>query len=112
MSIIINPGTGPVEGTDRENADKNMVVFLKDSHTDRFEFVREEGDGRYTYNVYKEGFNPVEVEMPGLPLEEVRYMKEEGQNIWHFPRLYVGGSSWVWFYAISEWERLEDAREE
>jgi len=31
--------------------------------------------------------------MPGLPIDEVHWMRQHDQNIWDFPRLYVGGSS-------------------
>ena len=37
---------------------------------------------------------------PGLALAGVRYLDQPGQNIWHFPRLYIDGDSWVWKYAV------------
>ena len=41
------------------------------------------------------------VEMPGLPLEQVRYMGHEGQNARDYPRLYVDGASWLWEFAVN-----------
>ncbi|MET9402659.1 hypothetical protein [Kitasatospora sp. NPDC002965] len=38
--------------------------------------------------------------MPGLSLDQVRWMNEPDQNIWNYPRLFVDGSSWVWWYAL------------
>lgn len=106
MSIIINPGSGPVEGATLANAEANMSVFLKDvgvgaltskhlSNLDR--------DGRFGFRAEGAGQTHT-IEMPGLPIAQVRYMGVDGQNIWHFPRLYVDGSSWVWLYAINCWE--------
>ena len=43
----------------------------------------------------------IEIQMPGLPVDRVRFLDEDGQNIWDFPRLYVDDSSWVWKYALS-----------
>lgn len=111
--IVINPGSGPVHGSSKENADKNMQKFLEDTKSDSFEFSKEENDGRFAYALRK-GEWVAEIKMPGLPLEKVRYMKEPGQSIWDFPRLYVDGSSWIWFYAMNvwEWREEEEAGEE
>lgn len=98
--FVINPGSGPVSGSTRENADKNLQKFLEDSGADSFQFNREEDGGRFTYTLVK-GDQSCEIEMPGLPLDKVRYMREPGQNIWDFPRLCVDGSSWVWLYALN-----------
>jgi hypothetical protein len=82
VSIIINPGTWPVKDATFDNGG-------------RFHFIAVD---RYGKNR--------QIDMPGIPLEQVRYMKEDGQNIWDFPRLYVDGDSWVWYYAV---RRLEAA---
>ena len=98
--IVANPGAGPVSGSTRENADKNMRKFLEDCGADSFEFGGMEHDGRFGYQM-KVGDRTVDVDMPGLPLEKVRFVSDPGQNIWDFPRLYIDGSSWVWKYAVS-----------
>jgi hypothetical protein len=72
MQVIVNPGTGPAHGATEQHAAGNMAV------------------GR-----------SIEIQMPGLPVERVRYMGETGQNIWDFPRLYVDDSSWIWQFALS-----------
>jgi len=56
-------------------------------------------DGRYTYRL-RLGERKTTVDMPGIPLAEVRFTNH-GDNPWHFPRLYVDGSSWLWCWALS-----------
>lgn len=99
---IINPGTEPIADAQLMDAVANMDAFLADVNLDGATFerlsTRDYGDGRYCF-VVRYGDAKVEIQMPGMPLARVRYMRDEGQNIWHFPRLYVDGDSWVWFYA-------------
>jgi hypothetical protein len=111
MQVIINPGTGPVANSNLENATLNMEQFIKDSIASRFERDEKEdyGEGRYSFNVFSDDHpnHQINVQMPGLPLENVRYLGLDSQNIWHFPRLYVDHSSWVWMYAtltLEDWE--------
>jgi len=111
MTIFINPGSGPVRGATRENADANIARFALDlMATGRAKTVRmldginssqvPERDGRWIYQIAADG-ETHEIEMPGLPIEQVRFVDRPEQNIWDFPRLYVDGSSWVWMYALS-----------
>lgn len=112
--VFINPGSGPVDGATLDHAYANMTQLLKDAGLKTAAFARnpdpdsEEDDGRFAFLVTIPGaerFGPLTVDMPGIPLDEVRYTQAPGQNIWHFPRLYVDGSSWVWMFAVS---RLRD----
>lgn len=109
-AVIINPGTGPVERAYAKEAWKNIRAFRRDLGftNPRVTIERvadwDEGDGRYGFRLVR-GIRSCEVDMPGWPLERVRWMRRPEQNIWHFPRLYVEGSSWVWFYALSEAQR-------
>lgn len=110
--IAINPGSGPVDDSSMEDAVLNMYHFRKDLidlnpvQVDGDYIItnkQKERNGRYLFDLlYASDTEAVnfEIEMPGLPLNEVRYMKTEGQNIWDFPRLYVNGNSWVWKYAL------------
>lgn len=111
MNVIINPGTGPVAGATLAHAHANMEQLLKDcGHPDakwRRDPEASEDDGRFAFLVTcppceaePKGWE-CSVDMPGIPLKEVRWMDKKGQNIWHFPRLYVDGSSWVWKFAIN-----------
>lgn len=102
MQVIINPGSGPVSEGSRSQSKANIKAFIQDlGHPDvKFRFHSIARDGRHTYYLYHEN-QKVEIQMPPLPLEKVRYMQEDGQNIWHFPRLYVDGSSWVWCFALN-----------
>jgi hypothetical protein len=100
MDLVINPGTEPVEGT-ADQAATNMLVLLADLALDGMTWVRTpaaDRGGRYAFRVQYAG-REAEVRMPGLPLEAVRY--QAGGNPWHFPRLYVNGSSWLWAYAVT-----------
>lgn len=107
MSVIINPGSGPVPEATEEHAAGNMVVFaddLRQRGTESSTFTRrpdaDYGDGRYAYTLHLDDDITAEIQMPGLPVEQVRYLSEPGQNIWDFPRLYVDDSSWIWKFAL------------
>lgn len=103
--VIINPGTFGMDDTTEENAIVNMDQFIKDCHIDGLSFKREPekdyGGGRYAFMVSRNGHTrTVEIQMPGRALDKVRYTGAKEQNIWHYPRLYVDGSSWVWKFAV------------
>ena len=108
MSVFINPGSGPVDGATIEYATTNMARFMDDlvadGHIVTADGVGEDqGDGRWRFVIVVDG-QEREVEMPGLPIDRVRWMGEPDQNIWDFPRLYVDGSSWVWKFALGACE--------
>ena len=99
MQVFINPGSGKVNEGTKEQSEINIKRFIEDLGIKcEYEFIRKEDDGRHLYKI-SNGEKSHEIEMPALELENVRYLGE-GQNIWHFPRLYVDGSSWVWKYAL------------
>lgn len=108
MFAISNPGTGFVgHGSNRRNADRNMRRLIADAGVASAHIERDgapDENGRYPY-VVKLGRKRATVDMPGLALERVRFVNEPGQNAWHFPRLYVDGSSWLWEFAVP-WLRL------
>lgn len=103
MNVAVNPGAGPIcERTLQKEAARNIAAFRRDLalHKVRITYQCEgKHGGRYTFLLRRFGRECM-VDMPGLPLERVRYMKQEGQNPWHFPRLYVDGNSWLWIYAL------------
>lgn len=107
MTIIMNPGSGPVQGATEEHAAYNMGVFTVEVMQRRGHDVVPgaerrpdlDDEGRFGWALIF-GDETYEIEMPGLPLADVRYMGLEGQNILGFPRLYVNGSSWIWKYAL------------
>ena len=114
-TIFINPGTGDVEGATEANARANMKQFIKDCDSSlhwsfRRDSKKDYGDGRYCFNVSCEEYpnKKIEIQMPGWELDRVRYMGDEGQNVFNFPRLYVDGSSWLWEFAILDRENFED----
>lgn len=105
-TVFVNPGTGAVNNAEFEDARQNMVQLLRDAklwHTAYFVAAPEAdyGEGRFAFNVHHRHFMdyPCEVQMPGWELERVRYLGLDSQNIWHFPRLYVDGGSWMWEFA-------------
>jgi hypothetical protein len=96
-----NPGTGPVDGT-ASNARRNIGAFCRELalRSPHVRIERRSGggrEGRYDY-VIRRGIRSTSVEMPGLPLDRVAI--RPGGNAWHFPRLYIDGSSWLWPYAL------------
>lgn len=105
-AVIINPGTGPVWSGPgsvlRRNAERNIRALCRDAGCDSDCRIERDGDvdgrGWYPYRIFR-GKRSVEVDMPGLALEKVRYIAAP-QNPWDFPRLYVDGSSWLWSFAI------------
>ena len=117
MIIVINPGSGPVSEATEEHAAANMAIFADDLRAagravDTFTRCADSdyGEGRYAYTLAMADGRSIEIQMPGLPVDQVRYLDKPDQNIWDFPRLYVDGSSWVWKYALGvcEPEETED----
>lgn len=102
VNVIINPGSGAVKAGTVEQSEINIKAFIEDLMVEnvQYEFVKVLDDGRHLYKVWNDEHSH-EIEMPALPLENVRYLGLENQNIFHFPRLYVDGSSWVWMYALN-----------
>jgi hypothetical protein len=113
MSIVINPGSGPVQGDCTiDNASTNIAAFVRDlieagyGEVSAVPGVKSDDydrwyAGRWPFVVTVDGWAQ-EVDMPGLPLDGVRYVGTDDQNIWDFPRLYVDGSSWVWEFALTQ----------
>jgi len=120
MGIIINPGTEPIEQANVENAKDNMKHFITDCSAKDLLFVRVKEcdgsyaeDGRFAFLVYKDDCTRCHlIHMPGLSLEKVRHMNSEKQNIWHFPRLYIDHSSWVWCYALLDEEDFKEPEDD
>lgn len=105
MRVVVNPGSGPVEGATEEHAQTNIRHFVADCG-DGWRAVRcaqDDHDGRYSFVVYRHN-RCHQVDMPGLPLEQVRYTGSEGQSAWDYPRLYVDGGSWLWKFALTMFE--------
>lgn len=110
--ISINPGGGPVNGElSWGNAYENIKQYIKDCeiplHIVKSNHVPD--DGRYLFVLRNDEYDfETEVEMPGLPLEKVRYVRAEGQNILEFPRLYVDGGSWIWNCSLITKEQITE----
>lgn len=117
MSIVINPGSGPVTEAIEDWSLANMHVFAQDlrdaGHAVTFDdsAVSTDRDGRWTWVVNVDGADH-EIDMPGIPVDRVRFLGLPGQDIWDFPRLYVDGSSWVWQYALGACRPDEDDEED
>ena len=109
MTVIINPGTEPCLDANADDAWTNMRALIAECGLPDADIERDpsgDDDGGRWYFVVRHYDRECSVEMPGWPLERVRYTGDDDQNIWHFPRLYVDGDSWVWKYAVSQ---LRDA---
>lgn len=113
--VFMAMGTGPCEGATFGQALSNMASFVSDLSVDGAHFLANPTvgsyEGRYPFEV-DYGGRRVEVLMPGLPIERVRYLDPKTQNCLDFKRLYVGGNSWLWKYAIDmvKTELLGDAQ--
>lgn len=111
MEIVINPGSGPVQGASAEQAAVNIKRFVADlavrglnvvetCHTPEHDYDREDGDGRFAFDLTFDDGSVAVIQMPGIPVDKVRWLGPD-QDIWQFPRLYVDDSSWVWFFALN-----------
>jgi hypothetical protein len=112
MTIDVNPGSGPVAGAAPEHARAAIPVFLDDvglpnvlwlavapDHPAvRWRAFVSQDDGRYGF-LLRRGAHHCGVAMPGVPLEQVRFVGAP-QDPWLYPRLYVDGSSWLWCFAV------------
>jgi hypothetical protein len=101
--IFVNPGSSDLEGAKYKHAENNMRSLSDDLGPGwKFSTVSEEDEGgRFHFTLWnKSKGKQFSILMPGYPLEEVRYIGAEDQNIWDFPRLYVDGSSWIWQFAL------------
>lgn len=118
---IINPGTEPIMDASVEHAKDNMAAFadevmerLQASGLKKDRYIgfhrqanKDYGEGRFAFHLVAisggagEHVAVVEIQMPGWPLANVRYVGGEDQNAWAFPRLYVDGSSWLWKFAVN-----------
>lgn len=112
--VIINPGTGPVLGTER-TAWRLMGEFaadLVDMGLDIYQIEHQtqhdDGEGRFRFEVYaRKGRveRSFDIDMPGVEAAA------KGEP-WVSPRLYVDGSSWLWGYALGIVEsKFEDDTE-
>lgn len=103
IGVVINPGTEPLDDSKEEYADQNIAQLVKDLGLEGVTYQRDApkdyGEGRFAYQLSFEKKN-VEVQMPGWPLERVRFLDKADQDVFDFPRLYVDGGSWLWQYAI------------
>lgn len=107
LRIVINPGSGPVKDATPALAAANMPQLLRDAGIPdavwtpepAHDYDNEYHDGRFAFVLTRDG-RSAEVQMPGRPLDEVRYLDQKNQNIWDYPRLYVDDSSWVWLFAV------------
>jgi hypothetical protein len=118
-SYIINPGTGPCERPLLVNAWSAIRRFRRDlfdaslrtrhdlplALTEPITIERAAAQDDHERGYY--GFRlqhprrKIDVDIPGIPLIQLRYLGLPEQNAWHFQRLYVDGNSWLWEFAIS-----------
>ena len=104
--FILNPGSGPVARASAQLAWEAIARFADDLRA-RGHDVQDpvctspDGDrGRYRFTLTVDGATR-EIDMPGVPIDQVRFMAEPGQDVFHFPRLYVDVSSWLWCHALN-----------
>jgi hypothetical protein len=104
---LADMGTGPVQGATEQDATRNIGIFILDLHDRGLEVSTltrcpdEDRGGRCAFSLGFSDGRSVEIRMPGLPTDRVRWMHEPEQRIHDFPRLYVDGGSWIWYFALS-----------
>ena len=106
--VFVNPGTGPVSDATEAEARKNMKQLVIDAEIQGARVRRKsrlDENGRFGFRVIYAD-QAWDVEMPGLPLERVRFVK--GLDPWQFPWLYLDGSSWLWEFAVRIMKRESD----
>lgn len=116
MNVLINPGSGLVDRkVSWDNAYENIKAYIADCEIP-MRIVRsehEDDEGRYLFILRNDEYDyQTEVEMPGVPLEAVRYVEGDKRNILDFPRLYVDGSSWIWYIGTVKREAVKEMLEE
>lgn len=83
MQIVVNPGSGPVENATVEQAEANLQAFTADLATRGHQNIAatrkadsdydsDSHDGRFCWAISVDGQGAVEVQMPGIPLDQVR----------------------------------------
>ena len=101
--LLINPGTGPVDGATQEQAQANMQEFLAALGLGEGVSAEMKGpsiggddqpDGRWSF-IVSLSEHSCEVEIPG-----VTGLSEAAKAARIHPRLYVDGDSWYWDFAI------------
>jgi len=102
MSVLINPGTGPLESGTKAQARLNLIALLVEAGVGPVAVGRMVSDGRGRWDVTcRTKGRSVDVSIPGCPLGNLR----DGKDMWR-PRLYVDGNSWYWRFAV---ELVSDA---
>jgi hypothetical protein len=122
VGVVESPGAGPVPGEATvEQAAANAEMFaadlrglsgygvsvapLTDPSDDEAALLmggtsyQPDHDGRFPFRLTVKGTVHV-LEMPGLPLPQVRYLGADNQNIRDFPRVFLDGSSWAWAFGL------------
>jgi hypothetical protein len=102
-TVLINPGSGPVDDATEAQARTNMQEFLAAIGLGDGVAAEMQGpsidwngtpDGRWTFTVSL-GTRSCEVEMPG-----VSGLAEAAASARMHPRLYVDGGSWFWDFGL------------
>lgn len=110
-NIIVNPGSGAVANANETDAIENIKHYIVDCCLEGVEWARlpkEDEDGRFSFLLYKlyPGYRCHTIDMPGLPLDQVRYIGPP-QDIWRYPRLYIDGGSWIWKFRLLQQKDFE-----
>lgn len=94
-----------VDAASVEQAVENVLALLKDAGVEATVRPAERrDDGRFRFQLERSGY-VCELDMPGLPLERVAgFTGARDQNVWDFPRVYVG-SSCLWYSAVKQVRR-------
>lgn len=90
---------------------KNVKQFIKDCEVEMYikECQMVVRNGYYYFELQAKDFDYyIDLGMPSLPLEELRYMEVGKQDAWRFKRLEVDGSTWLWVFALVTKEKIKE----
>ena len=103
--VVINPGTGHIQGAQERWAHSNLRALLREAAPEARMTRRSEGEedgsgGRWLFEV-TQGNKSVLVHSPGCPRSHCVFPPTAPDVLLPY-RFYVDGNSWMWPYAVSQ----------
>ena len=115
MTLAINPGSGHCANATFDHARANMRQWIEDCNLPGLNFRHEpehnqfgnDRGGRFYFTAFREGSDvEVLVTMPGLPLEQVRFMASDTVQATDYPRIFTGEHQNTWWWP---WSLLKES---
>ena len=90
---------------------KNVEQFINDCEVEMYikECQMVKRNEYYYFELQAKDFDYyINLGMPALPLDKLRYMDANIQDIWTFKRLEVDDSTWLWKFALVTKEKVRE----